>query len=241
MNSLKRIKVISFLLISLILYILFIVFPGHVPVKTLKYIGILLCYGYSNLLTNQSVADTWLVRIALFFTVIADYFLLVIGEYVLVGVSVFSIVQILYGVRLARLNVCNIKVSHSILLRGIVITLFQLIGLFTLNHNNLLTLITFFYIANLVTNVMLAIWGYKRNIIFTIGLLLFLCCDLFVGLYNSQDYINITSDSLGYKLLTAPFDVIWLFYYPSQVLITISILANNRYKKVSYTNHKCKP
>ena len=67
----------------------------------------------------------------------------------------------------------------------------------------------------------------KRNILFFIGLILFLCCDLCVGLFNFSE-VGITLPAALEKVI-AP--AMWLFYLPSQVLITISAGANATFDK----------
>ncbi|QVK18302.1 hypothetical protein KHQ81_00880 [Mycoplasmatota bacterium] len=232
---LKKVLVTTFIIVAFTLYVLFIFFTDNVPVKELEYIGILLCFGFSYIIYD-TLLDTWTVRIALFFTAIADLFLLLMVGYEVIGVIVFSIVQLIYGIRLMFMVNRKLTLYKSIKLRLVFIIIFQLIGLIIVKNYNLLILITLFYLANLVTNVVLAIYHYKTNTVFAIGLFLFLCCDIFVGLNNSQDYLNISGSSIWNKLLNLPIDLIWFFYFPSQVLITISILTN---KVILTSKHRC--
>lgn len=222
---LKRVLVTTFILVTSAIYVLFIFFTEDVMVIKLEYVGILLCFCFSFIIYDNLI-DTWTVRIALFFTAIADMFLLLMVGYELIGVIVFSIVQLIYGIRLIFMDNRKLTLNESVYLRFVFIIIFQLIGLIILKNYDLLILITFFYLANLVTNVVLAIYHYKTNTVFAIGLFLFLCCDIFVGLNNSQDYLNISRDSIWNKLLNLPIDLMWFFYFPSQVLITISVLTN---------------
>ena len=226
MNELfKEIKLLLFVLISLVLYVLFIFFPEYVPVIQLKYAGILFCFFFSFLIEGKK-RDTYMVRGALFFTVIADLFLLVLTGYVLIGVSVFIIVQLLYGIRLG-LNYRTVNI------RLLIFFLFQLIGIFVFENYELFFFVVLFYIANLVANVLIAFGRYKFNEIFAVGLLLFLLCDIFVGLNNASDYIMITKGSIWDVLLNLPIDLMWFFYFPSQVLITLSILTNKERRRLN--------
>ncbi len=204
------------------LYVLFIFFSIHELVEPLEYIGILLCLGFSFLIYKKSI-DTWIVRTALFITAIADIFLLLLNGYELIGVSIFTIVQLIYGFRLMIMKKSKILIKLSI--RLTLIVLFQIIAFIIIDHIDLLTIVTFFYFSNLFTNVLFAFYQYNINKIFAIGLFLLLCCDIFVGLNNSQGYIDITQTSMINKLLHLPIDLMWFFYYPSQVLITMSILT----------------
>ncbi len=221
----KRVSVTTFILVAITLYVLFIFYTEDVPVIKLEYAGILMCLGFSFIIYDNFI-DTWTVRIALCFTAIADSFLLLMVGHELIGVVVFSIVQLIYGIRLILMDNRKLNINESINLRVFIIIVFQFINLIILKNYDILTLITFFYLANLVTNILIAFFHFHTNGVFAIGLLLFLCCDIFVGLNNSQGYLDISSDSIIDKLLNLPIDLMWFFYFPSQVLITLSILAN---------------
>lgn len=222
---LKRVFVTIFILVAFTLYVLFIFFTEDVPVIKLEYTGIILCLCFSFIIYDNFI-DTWTVRIALFFTAIADMFLLLMVGYEIVGVIVFSVVQLIYGFRLKLMESSDFRSYKTINLRLLFIIMFQIFGLSIAKNYDLLALITLFYISNLVTNVILAFNHFKINKVFAFGLFLFLCCDIFVGLNNIQSYIDISKDSIWDKLLNLPIDLMWFFYYPSQVLITISILTN---------------
>ncbi len=223
-KSLKRVFVTTFIIIEFTMYVLFMFITDDVPVIKLQYAGIILCVCFSFIIYNNLI-NTWTVRTALFFTAIADLFLLIMVGYELIGVIVFSIVQLIYGIRLMFMDNRKLKLYESINLRLAFIVIFQIIGLIIVKNYDPLALVSSFYLANLVTNVFLAFYHIKTNTIFAIGLFFFLCCDIFVGLNNSQGYLDISRDSIWAKLLNLPIDLMWFFYFPSQVLITISILT----------------
>ena len=80
-----------FISIESFIYVCFLVLDIiSINSKYIKYLGIILCFIYC--LNNKNK-----YRItAMFFTVIADYFLLIKDDYYLVGVLSFIIVQALY-------------------------------------------------------------------------------------------------------------------------------------------------
>ena len=86
---------------------------------------------------------------------------------------------------------------------------------------NLLTGLVSVYFPMLVCNTAesaLLIKRSKRFIIFFIGLLLFIGCDICVGLFNFSS----VGVSLSREVLNFVGAAIWAFYLPSQTLIVLS-------------------
>lgn len=197
-----------FILISLILYILFIFFSDHVPVIELEYIGILLCLGMSFFIKGKYQI---LMRVALIFTAISDYLLLFTDVSYQISVLIFSIVHLIYGYKLLTYNFN--KVYLLIRIGLIVLTEVILLAIFGFDF---LLVVAAFYFVNLLINVIFSFLYFPKNYLFAFGLLFFLCCDLFVGIRNSGNYLNLPPYNFG-------IDPIWLFYFPAQVLLTLSI------------------
>ena len=92
-----------------------------------------------------------------------------------------------------------------------------------------LSAISMFYFTNLILNIVLSFFEFKKSPLFAIGLLLFLGCDIFVGLQVANGlYINIPTDSILYNIIFAPFNISWLCYLPSQTLISSSVMSINK-------------
>ena len=64
---------------------------------------------------------------------------------------------------------------------------------------------------------------FPHPIVFLIGLILFLLCDINVLLFNLSSYINVSSQMYA-VLQIASTVLMWAFYLPSQVLIVLSVL-----------------
>ena len=73
--------------------------------------------------------------------------------------------------------------------------------------------------------------------LFAIGLTLFILCDTIIGLENLESYISLSSDSLIYKMINVGFNLAWVFYLPSQVLIALTINHFTLYKKTQMINN----
>ena len=63
----------------------------------------------------------------------------------------------------------------------------------------------------------------KRFILFTVGLILFICCDICVGISNLNSVLGTKIPS---DIKDLSFFAIWQFYMPSQLLIILSANQN---------------
>lgn len=178
--------------------------------------------------------DLILLLAALCFTVLADYFLLLRFTY-LPGILAFIPVQLLYMTRLRCLE--HRAFGRSLLIPSVIIRLLFVAGAWIyLWKNGLLDLMNgaaLFYFTNLFVNVAEALFLFwkmsrlpkeDRRIpvskagLFFAGLLLFLGCDLSVGLWNLPPEAGV----LPAGMIRIVGIAMWTFYLPSQVLITLS-------------------
>lgn len=193
----------------------------------LKYIGILICF-IITLLIGQDCYDPLdknLIRMALFFTLIADFNFLIINNYVL-GISFFCLVQFTYIIRHNRGK--NIKKYNCFFILIIYITLFLLLNCMNLfHHNNLIISLSLIYGLILIHSVITSLGAFKREffsqktcILITLGLVLFLFCDVNVALYNINDYLTLNNKYNNFQSISN--FLIWIFYLPSQIFLSLS-------------------
>ena len=166
-----------------------------------KYGGILLCLLFALLCGSKSISA------ALTLTAAADWFLLLRGDHLTLGVTLFVGVQVLYALRLHR---CGKGCGW--LLRGS-LTLVFLSLLFLLRLGSLRNALAVFCFSQLAANAVLA-WRSPALHWFSLGLTLFIGCDICVGLFNALPP-STAAHSVAYVGM-------WLFYLPSQVLIALS-------------------
>ena len=236
-------RLFLFLGIQLILYIAFL----YLDIKgdsialssVIKFSVIILCLCYVIFKREDNGGrDLSLVRAALFFTLVSDFIILFLpADYYILGVISFVIVQQLYGIRLKGSGNRSKGIPEkegflsSLLLRAalqfaIAIIIFILLGWLGVIRDGLLT-VTVIYFVGLVYNVIHAIhaaWHLpkdKNKIIFAVGLVMFLLCDINVGLFNLSGFITITGRTSEILVSLASI-LMWTFYAPSQVLIAIS-------------------
>ncbi len=240
----KRVsRLYLFLIIQFVLYVVFLgldLSGGYNSLSTkIKFSAIILCLCYVVFHREGSKSrDLFLVRAALFFTLVSDFIILFLpADYYILGVISFVIVQQLYGIRLKGSGNRSKGIPEkegflsSLLLRAalqfaIAIIIFILLGWLGVIRDGLLT-VTVIYFVGLVYNVIHAIhaaWHLpkdKNKIIFAVGLVMFLLCDINVGLFNLSGFITITGRTSEILVSLASI-LMWTFYAPSQVLIAIS-------------------
>ena len=222
-NALKRLKwyiLGAFALAELGIYIAFLVIQstaGSDPVM-LKYSGILLCLLTAAVICPVCGRDGIALVCALAFTAVSDFFIFVIDDFYEAGVSTFILAQICY---LARIYLAlgkrpYISIAVRAALSGIVMLVLGLTG-----NLNALTALVAIYFPMLVCNAIESVFLIKISklyILFFIGLLLFIGCDICVGLNNFAS-LGIDLPESVQKFVSI---AMWAFYLPSQVLITLS-------------------
>jgi hypothetical protein len=238
---------VLFVTLQAVLYAVFLTFDitGSRTVLSsyIKFSIIILCFCYALLLgksTDKSII--FVMRAGLLFTVISDLFLLIL-DYYIYGVITFIVVQQLYGMRLllsdigrqnktenmagGRSTVFFRRLACRILMQAVaafmVSFILKLLGV-TLEG---LLVLSIFYFVSIVTNVLTAVIyairePYNRsNVIFAAGMVLFLLCDINVGIFNLSGFIVLPEHV--YQLMYSVSSILmWTFYAPSQVLIALS-------------------
>lgn len=194
--------------------------------------------------------DNYILIAALFFTVISDLFLLILDVYLL-GVLTFCVVQFLYLLRITRWNNTEVhnKLEQNVLVNKLIKNVFvnkviqnvfanklmqnvfvsALIILITSIFGfefDLLTIVSVVYFMGISRNVIEALMiasktRNKKHIIFAIGMLLFILCDINVGLFNIIN-LSIYTQNWVKEIYNFASIAMWMFYLPSQVLIALS-------------------
>ena len=185
-------------------------FSESVPAK---YLAIALCLAMA--LTALRRPAGRLMAAALALTLLADTFLLLLDVCYPVGVACFCGVQALYLVRIRRAG--GWPAPLCLVLRcGLAAA--GLIGAGALGLLDPLTALALVYFSQLLCNGLESLFLRPRGAgvrLFSAGLLLFLGCDLCVGLHNLPLPIPTALTSFAAVGM-------WLFYLPSQVLLTLS-------------------
>jgi hypothetical protein len=161
----------------------------------------------------------------------ADWFLVVTKPMEqLTAMIFFSVTQICYFLRL-YISEDNAKkrALHCIIRASLVAIALALTFIVLKDKTDALSLVSLFYYANLIMNIIAAFAQFKKFPILAIGLLLFLMCDTFIGLdVMAKSYIPIQDGSFLHSVLHSGLNIGWIFYVPSQALIAISLLKIKR-------------
>lgn len=146
-------------------------------------------------------------------TLAGDYFLSVTQTHFTLGILLFCIVQTMYMIHLK-------PTPKELALRGTIFVI--LVGVLAI-----INMFSFQNVLAVLDITMLGINAFKawkdrgQKLLLSIGLTLFFCCDICVGLRSI----------VPYELSTLMLVLIWTFYLPSQVLIVIYGIKTMRYMK----------
>lgn len=225
----KKLTVSIIITIEIVVFLIFLYSDIHLINRdnqisvNLKFITILLCFIITLLIGKDcyNKRDRFLIQLARFFTVIADYFLLIKEDFKL-GVICFCVVQITYIIRHSLME----KKAYKNLFFLFFFLLISILTLAVININNFdrkLLALGLIYAVFLLTSVYCGVSTLKRGrfpkegaLLISIGIILFLFCDINVGLFNIVSYIGLAK----YEKLTG--FLIWIFYFPSQLLLSLS-------------------
>lgn len=174
-----------------------------------KYAAILLCAAMA--LAGALRGGDRLVAAALVLTVCADLFLLVLNRWYLVGILFFYGVQVLYLVRICIANGGQALLLPRMVLFVLLLLILLRTGFFTPESAAGALYVTHFLFNTAQALELKGAWSR----LFAWGLLLYLCCDLCVAVFNAPQLFP--------GFLREPARVgMWLFYLPGQVLIVLS-------------------
>lgn len=199
----------------------------------MKFLSIVLCLFYLFLIKkeNSKEEDLLLMRVALTFTVLADLFILILEIYE-PGLICFIVVQICYLIRV-RYHKPR-KWSRNLIAFFIALAICRVLRV----SFDLLLVLTCFYSISIVRNVIETIVHYleschqsdrltsttlskKQSKLFMLGMILFLLCDINVGINNMASYV-VVNGATYQNLFQFASIAMWLFYLPSQVLLVLS-------------------
>lgn len=225
--------VCAFVAIELALAILIQVIRWPNPINSISaFISIALCFLFV-LSGFRKDFDYLFSILALAATVTADVFLvLFLQQNRLAGMVAFLFAQIFYAV---KISLYKQKTLTRIICLAIRI-LFVIIGsiaakLLLKDGCDALAIISVIYYINLLLNTIHAF--ICRKWFFAVGLVLFSLCDICIGLQvMASGYLPIPPDSFLFKIAFPGFDLPWVFYLPSQVIIALSVFLSRKPKNV---------
>lgn len=231
-KDIKRISYIDtrWLIIWVAIYATFLLLDIFIPnfwgAALLKYLGVFLCIIYAN----QKYSKDYALELALLFTFLADT-ILVWTPYTLAGVYVFCFAQFMHLTRLTKLS------QSALGIYALALSVF-----FALNIANGLApivAVATVYGLELICNIVMSIKNYrndKKNFrarCAFYGFICFFCCDLCVALR----FLSLNG-VLAEAIIPLTSFLVWVFYYPSQVLIAnSSTIEPTKHRKFAKNKH----
>lgn len=208
---------IIFLAAAFILYVMILTTHGQLHVWSC-FISIVLCFLFA--LAHIRAGNRFIIA-ALGFTVCADFFLVVCSPIQqLYGMICFLCAQSLYAFWLHR----TYRGKWAVYLRfGLTAIAAAVTFLVLGKKTDPLAVISVCYYANLILNILLSCLHFTRIPMAAVGFILFFLCDTVVGLNAAgAGYLPISENSALHQILNPGFNLAWLFYLPSQVLLALS-------------------
>ena len=196
--------------------------------RVLSYLLVVLAFLTSLSFVSRDKARIATV-LALAFTLLADFNLVILNSHYDIAMSFFSITQLSYAARLYIEADSAVYRRTQVIVRSSVSLIAIILPIIVLGDGaDYLSIISVFYFANLLLNTVFAFVTVRKNWIFAVGLLLFCFCDVFVGFSQLGGYISIEPGSFAWWLAHPGFNAAWVFYAPSQVLLSLSHIETRR-------------
>ncbi|GAA0181826.1 hypothetical protein SH2C18_43010 [Clostridium sediminicola] len=219
----------TILIVLILIYFIFLIvdYKNIFNTDKIKFISIVLCFvltfSYREIISNRDIV---LLRVARLLTIITDYFLLLTDKFYY-GVLLFSIVQIIYIYRHAKVKSGGILNILLKLLIGLVLGI-QILYILDVFRDKVIwtavVLYGFLIIGSTIAAYFCKNYGYRlafnRKLV-RYGMILFLLCDISVGLTNYFTYLDLNNEIIN-NINNVSRYFIWVFYLPSQVLLSLS-------------------
>ena len=208
----KRITSWIFLAVEAVLFCTFVAMDimHHDAENVVKYVARCLV-GLMGLRAGKQ-RDNVVVTAAFLFTMVADLFLILIGNFV-AGVAAFICVQTCYTIRFSFMS--GKPLVGELLKRLVPGVILGGIATYFLGINvGIIVAYACSFAVNFVHGFELHILKPSpRHLRFAIGLFLFACCDICVGITNLRPGFLTEQMIRNAEVMT------WIFYLPSQILI----------------------
>ncbi|MBQ7363766.1 MAG: hypothetical protein IJW48_04880 [Clostridia bacterium] len=219
-----------FLLLELVLYVLIQTVPQEyfgIP----AYLSIILVFSFScaSFFTERQ-KYSYLVNLALAFTLGADFCLVVLDPArEAQGVVIFIAAQLSYFLYILIRERGRLFLVHTAVRLAVTVLAALLPFMILGDSADTLSVISVIYYSELVLNLVFSLFDRELRL-FSAGLVLFALCDLSIGLDNLSDYFNVGESGFIYSITHTGLNMAWIFYLPSQVLIAASLIKWRRLK-----------
>ena len=189
---------------------------------------------------------SWLfTQLGLVGTVGADFFLVFIlpDQKRVPGLIFFCMAQIAYFLRIYFEDQNRLRRKIHLALRGVASIAALIVTPVVLGSRmDAVALISVFYYANLICNVVFAFVNFRQSGVFAIALLAFILSDTLLGFQSLSSYFLIPRGSFIFYVVQVGKSIFYPLYILSQVLIPVSVasrrLKTRSAKQVGKTENK---
>ena len=181
---------------------------------------IVLCAILSVIFVHKLKDNTNFVSVAMLLNIASDYFLVLTNgaNNYTIGVSIFVVVQFVYACYTLTLNKTKLSKIFNVVFR-VVTTLSLSVTLTIVFDLYVYETLSVIYITNFVITLIYALVYFKNNYIFAVGVLLYVLCDLIVGItFGAADIFGFEGAFIG---LLYTHDFAYFFYIPGAYLIAL--------------------
>ncbi len=202
-----------FLLLEGFLFYL-IVFLKINNIKYYCYLSIVLCFIISSIFVVTSKYN-YIILTALLFTLFADLFFVLIQQnnYYIFGIILINIVQLIYLFYVTK-QLTKKLIFLTLLIRIISSMVFVFIALCFLKPSiKVLTILSIISFVNLLMNIIISGMRFKSDALLFFGLILLMLSFVVVVLKQISEINQFISQW--------NFNMVWFFYLPSQILISL--------------------
>ena len=203
-----------------------LIYPEGELCRLFEYALVLMCFAFACGYRSETV-DGFLALLALLCTVGADFFLVALRDAQWIpGMGLFCVAQLFWALRLLLMEEGRRRLSHG-LVWGLTCGTLLVVAIIVAHGSDPVLLLSAVYASLLLTTVLFC-WLTPRNLLFTLGMALFLGCDLFVAVNNAALYLDMAAHPVLKALYDVPFNMMWAFYGPSQMLLALSSAGGDR-------------
>ena len=231
----KNKNIIKYLVLAIFFIAIFLqyflnIFATNINARALSFSCVILCFVFTLFFVQKD--KNIFISIGLFLNCIADIFLVLYYDKsnFLAGVSVFLFVQLFYAIYTVMLNKSRTAKIVNISLRSGLSIIIGIVGFIA--KLTLYEIFSLIYIANFVLSCIYAFIHFKTELFYAIGSLIYICCDVFVGIPNGGAKILGFSGSFIDFLYS--FDMAFVLYIPGVFVIALQVFyASFKYQKTN--------
>ena len=215
--------------IFVILQIFLFILMKTVAYSFFAYICVITACLFCILLADKSQPYLF-TKIGLITTVIADFFLVLLPVQLRVpGMIFFCGTQFAYFLRIYSEDNHRIRKICHLILRIVISVLSVILAYVVLESRlDILSLLSVFYFANLILNLIFSFLHLKKQKTLAIAFSFFILSDTLIGFDNLSSYLLIQRGSVIYFIVRNCGGWVMPLYLIAQTLIALSLLARNK-------------